>query len=185
MLAILLFLIPLLACSSAQQFAGAFINNSLPAVPGSEIAFFNLKDANSKNVTLTNYVSLNSTRGRLLPASIKRVVLYVHGLNRDPQTYESYLLSAFSQIPNRPDVTLDNVLMLAPYFPNGNDKNVGYPWNTSATTPGAGSYTSALVWQGSGYANGANNQYPYKQTTVSSFSVLDQIIQYYDNKALL
>jgi len=179
MLASFILSLALLSLVSAQQYAGRYINNTLPAVGGSEIAFWNMKDANGKNVTFTNYASLNATGGRLLPANIKRVVLLVHGLNRDPYNYMVNLLSAFSQIPNRPDVTLNNVLMIAPYFPNGNDKNVGFPWANSTST------TNALVWQGSGYAGGYNNQYPTAQATVSSFSVLDQLIQYYDNKTLL
>lgn len=179
MLASFILSLALLTLVSAQQYAGRYINNTLPAVGGSEIAFWNMKDANGKNVTFTNYASLNATGGRLPPANIKRVVLLLHGLNRDPYNYMANLLSAISQIPNRPDVTLNNVLMIAPYFPNGNDKNVGFPWVNSTST------TNALVWQGSGFAGGYNNQYPTSQATVSSFSVLDQLIQYYDNKTLL
>jgi hypothetical protein len=64
------------------------------------------------------------------------------------------------------------------------DKGSGYPWNTSLAAGGARSYTSALVWKGSQWAAGGNNQYPYKSTTTSSYTVLDTLVQYFDNKAL-
>jgi hypothetical protein len=37
---------------------------------------------------------------------------------------------------------------------------------------------------GSQWSGGANNQYPYKQTTVSSYKVLDYILQYYSDSTL-
>jgi hypothetical protein len=43
--------------------------------------------------------------------------------------------------------------------------------------------SSAMVWQGSQWASGAANQYPYNHATISSYTVLDQIIQYYNNAA--
>lgn len=76
--------------------------------------------------------------------------------------------------------------MIAPYFANGDDKGVGYPWTTGLKA-GRGSTSSALVWSGSQWASGADNQYPAYPTNVtdiSSYDVLDQIIQYFDNPAL-
>lgn len=75
--------------SNAQQWAGDNITTSLPVVPGAEIAYFNIKDANKKNTTLLNYMSLNSNGKRLDPKALKRAVIVVHGLNRDPNTYMS------------------------------------------------------------------------------------------------
>lgn len=43
--------------SLAQQYAGDVIPNTLPTVPGAEIAFFRINDPSgkNKNLTLTNY----------------------------------------------------------------------------------------------------------------------------------
>lgn len=90
------------------------------------------------------------------------------------------MLSALSQVPNS-DVNQNSVAICAPYFPNGNDKNVGYPW-TNGLAAGAGSTSSALVWTGSQFADGANNVYPYKTKTMSSYAVLDLLIKYFDDK---
>lgn len=86
----------LLQLTFAQQFAGDYINNSLPYVPGSEIAFFKIKDnpsgtnAANNNLTLINYYSTTGTSGKRLDTSkIQRVVIFIHGLNRDPGTYMS------------------------------------------------------------------------------------------------
>ena len=72
---------------------------------------------------------------------------------------------------------------MAPYFPNGDDKNTGYPW-TSGLSPGRGSTSNCLVWSGSQWSAGGTNQYPYTSTNTSSYTVLDQIIQYFDNATL-
>ncbi|GME50293.1 wsc-domain-containing protein [Neofusicoccum parvum] len=171
-------LLSIASLSNAQQYVGATINTGLPAVPGSEITYFNIKDANNKNTTLINYMSLNSTSQRPNPKLLKRAVIVIHGLNRDPGTYMSNMLSALSQVTGHSDVNTDSVAIVAPYFTNGDDKGVGYPWDTTK----GGSYTSVLVWKGSQWASGANNQYPKTQTTVSSYAVLDQLTQYFDNK---
>lgn len=185
----------------AQQFQGAVIPNSLPSVPGSEQAFWNILDANKKNTTLTTYSSLTTSGTRLTPSAIKRVVIFIHGLDRDPYNYMSNMLSAISQIQGAPDINFSSVQVVCPYFANGDDKNIGYPFNTSAPAGGSGSYTSALVWPGSEWIGGqcessrcthiltyrilgALNEYPYKQKTLSNYAVLDQMIQYYDNKTL-
>lgn len=94
----------------------------------------------------------------------------------------SYMLSALAQVPNS-DVNQDSVAICAPYFPNGNDKTVGYPW-TSGLAAGKGSTSSQLVWSGSNFADGANNQYPYTTKTVSSYYALDILIKYFDNKTI-
>ncbi|KAL0260501.1 hypothetical protein SLS55_004190 [Diplodia seriata] len=166
--------------SNAQQYAGENITTSLPVVPGAEITYFNIKDTNRKNTTLINYMSLNSTGQRPDPRALKRAVIVVHGLNRDPNTYMSNMLSALAQVTGHPEVSTDSVAILAPYFTNGDDKSTGgYPW-----VDGKGSTTSALVWKGSQWASGANNQYPKTQTTVSSYAVMDQLTTYFDNKTL-
>lgn len=82
---------------------------------------------------------------------------------------------------NDQEISRDTVSVMAPYFPNGADRNTGYPW-TDGLSPGEGSTSDALVWPGSKWSAGANNEYPHAHRHVSSFAVLDQLIQYYDNK---
>lgn len=78
--------------ASAQQYLGDVIPNATyPSIPGSELAYFRVKDPAGKNnnLTLVNYLSLGSTGKRLVPANVKRAVIIIHGLNRDPGTYMS------------------------------------------------------------------------------------------------
>jgi len=66
----------------------------------------------------------------------------------------NYMLSALSAVPGQPQINRDSVQLVAPYFPNGDDKAGGttqqtlgyyaYPWNVSAPA-GYGSYTNVLV----------------------------------------
>jgi hypothetical protein len=65
---------------SAQQFQGSVINNTLPFVPGSEITYFNILDANKKNTTLINYSSLTASGSRLIPSQIERAIVFIHGM---------------------------------------------------------------------------------------------------------
>ncbi|KAL3426463.1 WSC domain-containing protein-like protein 5 [Phlyctema vagabunda] len=164
---------------------GLLIILSVPYLGGAAITYFKIKEPTGKqnvNLTLTNYISLNSTGGRLVGTKVQRAVIVVHGLDRDPGTYMANMLNALTQVPNS-DINRDSVAICAPYFPNGNDKNIGYPW-TAGLAAGRGSTSSALVWAGSQWASGGNNQYPYKTTTVSSYEVLDQLIAYFDDKSI-
>jgi hypothetical protein len=65
----------------------------------------------------------------------------------------------------------------------GDDKRIGYPW-TDGLSAGRGSTTSALVWKGSQWSAGGNNQYPYYSQTTSSYTVLDTLVQYFDDRTL-
>ena len=65
----------------------------------------------------------------------------------------------------------------------GDDKGTGYPW-TDGLKPQRGSTTSALVWKSSQWSAGANNQYPYYSQTTSSYTVLDTLVQYFDDRTL-
>ena len=78
-----------LCAVSAQQFAGDQISNSLPFVRGSEIAYWKIADpaGSSTTLTLTNYWSLRNDLTRLNNVDVKRVVVIVHGLNRDANNY--------------------------------------------------------------------------------------------------
>lgn len=77
---------------SAQQYAGDNITNSLPKVPGSELAYFKIADPSGKtpkayNLTLTNYQSLQADGSQVDPKAVERAIIIIHGLERDPATY--------------------------------------------------------------------------------------------------
>lgn len=91
-------------------------------------------------------------------------------------------LNALEKVTD-PNINQDSVAVIAPYFTNGDDKGYAYPWNNNAPN-GQGSTTNALVWKGSQWSAGANNQYPYTSTNTSTFFVLDTLIQYFDNTTL-
>ena len=76
---------------TAQQYAGDNITQTIESVPGSEIAYFKVKDpaGKSAHLTLTNYYSLQANNARLVPSQLKRAVIVIHGLDRDPWTYMS------------------------------------------------------------------------------------------------
>ena len=113
------------AAASAQQYAGEIIETNLPNVPGAEIAYFKIpgvQDSNSKksaNLTLINYMSYGSNGKRLVGSKVQRAVIIVHGLNRDPGTYESNMLSALAKVKSDSNINRDSVAVMAPYFPNG------------------------------------------------------------------
>ncbi|KAI7324666.1 WSC-domain-containing protein [Hortaea werneckii] len=175
----------LLGLVQSQEYAGDVISTTLPGVPGAEIAFWKIQDTKAKNnLTLINYINHGKDGKRLVPSNLKRAVIIIHGLNRDPGTYMANMLSALAQVDNK-EISTDSVAIVAPFFANGDDKNNGgYPW-IDGLPSGQGSYTSALVWKGSQWSAGGNAQYPYKfKNTISSYTCLDQIIQYFDNKSL-
>ncbi|KAI1266095.1 WSC domain-containing protein [Xylariaceae sp. FL1019] len=155
-----------------------------PQVPGSEKAFWNIIDKKARSFSQLNYFSNNGKGQRLNTSDVKRAVIVIHGLNRDPGTYMSNMLSALSQVPDGTGPDFSNTQIIAPMFPNGNDKNTGYPWNATAPAGGYGSTSRALVWQGSGWMNGDNNQYPRLQIATSSFDCVDQYITYFANKTM-
>lgn len=119
----------LCSLASAQQYAGENITTNLPSVPGSEIAYFKIKgvmDSNKNkaaNLTLINYYSHGKNGKRLIESNVQRAVVIIHGLQRDPGTYESNMLSALSQVTTDPNINFDSVAIMAPYFPNGDDKS--------------------------------------------------------------
>ncbi|KAF2723831.1 WSC-domain-containing protein [Polychaeton citri CBS 116435] len=171
--------------TSAQQYQGEVIPNSLPTVLNSEITYFKIKDPRTTsktpaNLTLINYMSLNTSSKRPQDfKKIQRAVIVVHGLNRDPGTYEANMLSALSQVEKSAGLTTDNVAIMAPYFAGGADKNYGFPWDDTN-----GSTSSALVWYASQWSAGAINQYPSGRRTAGSFDVMDQVVQWFGNKTV-
>lgn len=87
-----------LTLTSAQQYFGDTIPNTLPSVPGAEIAYFRIADPAGKNkkLTLTNYYSHGKSNKRLVESNVQRAVVIIHGLNRDPGTYMANMLSALA-----------------------------------------------------------------------------------------
>nr|POE47016.1 wsc domain-containing protein [Quercus suber] len=162
--------------ASAQQYAGDIISANLPTISGAEVAFFKIPDPSGKNnnLTLINYYSHGTNGQRIVESNIQRAVIVLHGLLRDPFNYEN---------DNSGYITPDNVAILAPYFPNGDDKNFGYPW-TDGLASGQGSTSNALVWSGSQWSAGADNHYPHNSRHTSSYYVLDTLVKYFDNKTL-
>lgn len=94
--------------SLAQQYAGDIINNTLPAVAGSEIAFFKIRDSQNQTATLLNYYSLASNGAQINPANAKRAVIVIHGLLRDPYLYINNVMQALAAVTD-PSINKDNV----------------------------------------------------------------------------
>ena len=95
--ALIAILLLVISHTNAQQFSGAVYNNSMPSVPGSEITFWNILDANNKNTSLLNYQNLGENKARQDPKLVQKAVIVIHGLGQDPATYMSNMLSALAQ----------------------------------------------------------------------------------------
>jgi hypothetical protein len=123
---------------SAQQYVGAPVNNSLPSTSGAVVTYFNVVDSSGKNATLLNYFSAPNGQ-RQDESKVQRAIIIIHGLNRDPWDYFGYI---WNLIPNAAqnisEISQETVSIMSPYFPNGADKNFGYPW-TDGLAPGHGS----------------------------------------------
>jgi len=167
----------------AQQFEGDVIPNKLPSVPGSEKAYWKITDKKGREFTQINYFSQDGKGKRLDPNNVQRAVIIIHGNARDPGVYMANMLSGLSQVPKGTGPTFANTQIITPYFPNGEDKEFGYPWDDSLPKGGYGSTSNALVWRDSGWMDGENNQYPRLQVATSSFDCVDQIIQYFADKS--
>lgn len=74
--------------------------------------------------------------------------------------------------------TKDNVAIIAPLFANEDDKGTAYPFDDASGT----SSSNALVWNSWNWAYGRNNIYPASSTNISSFHVLDEIVNYYKDQ---
>lgn len=132
----------------AQQYLGERFKNNLTEVVGAEIAYWNIVDKKDRNLTLVNYVSTNSFGRRLDPKKVQRLILMLHGDARDPFRYMTAALTSLNLLPKKAGgPSMDNVQIIAPLFPNGENKGEAYPW-TDGLPPGEGSTSSALVWKG-------------------------------------
>lgn len=173
--------------AAAQQYAGDVIPGTLPQVDNAEVAFWKIRDPTDQNANLTliNYASLNTQGQRPDQSKIQRAVLSIHGLLRDPWNYENDMLNALNVATGyNSRVNRDTVSVIAPYFASGSDKTFAYPWDESAK-PGRGSNTSAIVWRGSQWSAGGNNQYPHSHKgDISAFYIMDEIIRHFDDKSV-
>lgn len=77
--------------TAAQQYAGDVISAFLPTIAGAEVAFFKIPDTTGENgnLTLINYYSHRTDGSRIVESDIKRAVIVLHGLLRDPWNYET------------------------------------------------------------------------------------------------
>lgn len=170
--AALLLCAALVAPTWAQQYAGDVILNNLPKVPGAEIAYFRITEPTGRNtrLTLMNYYSLQDLDVRVEPTDVRRAIIIIHGLDRDPGTYMIYIQNALRELTSDPNINRSSVAIMAPFFANRRDR-----------LPAA---SSALVWRGSKWSAGANNHRPNQARTVSSFEVLDQLVRFFDDRTM-
>ncbi|KAK9413906.1 putative WSC domain-containing protein [Seiridium unicorne] len=174
------------------QYTGTAFENSLAAThERSEITFFKIRDPSGAHVctsdaagdlSLLTFSSLNTTGGRPVDADLKRAVIVIHGARADPWNYHAAMIQAL-QLVQDDEISLDTVAITAPYYPNDDDAGTGYPYNANGATPAEKYPSPALVWYDDNWSGGANNEYPPNTQTVSAFDTLDQIIQFYGNKA--
>lgn len=169
----------LVALTQAQQYAGESYDNDFPSISGSEIAFFNIKDTGDtgKNGTLLNYYSLNSAGQQIDPSIVQRVYVVIHGTLRDPETYISNAMKALAAVTDT-SINKDNVALMAVDFANEDDEGSSFPWADGPTT-------NALVWQDDTWIDSSDVIYPEGLNGISSYDVLDQIVQYFDDKTVL
>ncbi|KAF7539088.1 hypothetical protein G7054_g2461 [Neopestalotiopsis clavispora] len=176
----------------AGQYTGTPFANSLASTHDrSEITYFKIRDPSGQHVcssdaasdiSLLTFQSLNTTGGRPIDADLRRAVIVLHGARNDPWNYHAAMIQAL-ELVTVDDISLDNVAITAPYYPNDDDATTGFPYNPNGATPAEKYPSPALVWYNDEWSGGANNEYPPNTRTVSSFDTLDQLIQWYGNKA--
>jgi len=94
-----------------------------------------------------------------------------------PENYESPILEALGDVGiQNENLNADSVAVVAPFFPN--------PSNPRGVIASDEAGANGLVWSANAWYYGAQSIYPSNTSSVSSFSVVDQMIQYFDNKAL-
>jgi hypothetical protein len=98
----------------AQQYAGQPIPNSLPAVPGAELTFFNVRDGFGRNNTLINYYSAPGGK-RPDNSRIQRAVVVLPGMNRNANGYFTSIRNQIAKATKRnPNITEQTVMIFAP-----------------------------------------------------------------------
>ncbi|KAE8268748.1 hypothetical protein A4X09_0g3596 [Tilletia walkeri] len=109
-------------------------------------------------------------------SSVKRVLIQIHGMGREASVNWKQAARARHEAAEKSrGFSTKDVLIVAPVFFNGNDKD-RYRWS------GKGSTGPLLVWKGNGWGDGERNQYPHTQKTVSSFEALDAMLLYYSDR---
>lgn len=168
----LLFIAAFLLLAHAQQDAGQ-PDRKLPDIPGASLSFFPIVDPknNTDDLSIFSYFSMQNDTHNIDYAAIQRAVIIIHGHDGDPDKYMSYVHGALREASRiNPDVNRSSVAIIAPYFANG-DPNIPNDRH--------------LYWKGSQWSAGASNRYPRDaRRAVSSFDVLDQIVRFFDKKAL-
>jgi hypothetical protein len=177
----------------SAQYAGTPWTHSLTKTHTlSNITFFKIRDPSGQHVCksdpasdlgLLTYLSLNSTGGRLQNNAIRRLVIVISGANADAWAYHKDMLDSLQAMGDS-TINPNSVAILSPYFPNDNHANRGFPYNASGRTPDEKYPSPALVWYGTEWSGGANNQYPPRLRSVSAYDVLDEIVKYYSQKTL-
>lgn len=110
--------------SYAQQFAGANYTNAMPSVPGAEITFWNILDTKGANTSLLTYNNLGTNNKRQNTSKVQKAVIFIHGLNEDPQTYMSNMLSGLATATGtKSTVNSDTISIVCPSFSNGDGKS--------------------------------------------------------------
>lgn len=94
------------------------------------------------------------------------------------QSYEYAMLNALAAIPAPLNATInsDSVAVIAPGFFN--------PVRNNGIISEDNAGSNALGFQDWEWFSGGNSIYPSNTSTVSSYDVLDQIIQYFDDKSI-
>lgn len=177
-----------------EQYVGTPFEHFLPPSINSEVTFFKVRDPigefacesdddSRANLSLLNYMSLDTRNQRHNPSTLMRAVIVVHGLNRDPWNYHAATVQALAKASAQdPTKNLDTVAVMAPYFPNGDDKGFAYPWDDEGQDLAGRAHSPALVWWTSAWSAGAVNNYPPRTRSVSSFAVLDQVVQWFGDR---
>jgi hypothetical protein len=77
--------------ATAQQYEGDVVSANLPTVENAEINFFKIRDPSggSESLSLINYYSLGTEGKHIEQSKIKRAIISIHGLLRDPWNYEN------------------------------------------------------------------------------------------------
>ncbi|EPQ30587.1 uncharacterized protein PFL1_02111 [Pseudozyma flocculosa PF-1] len=145
-------------------------NLKLPAVAGAKVQLFAFRPQSGlEPVVVPAYVDewfdvADIDRIR----DIKRAVVHTHGQIRDGWAAWKDAADARAKLD---EATQRSVVIVVPQFFNGSDKDIYHG-------TGPGSTGNLLVWDLNGWGEGAVNQLPESDTSVSSFEVLDTLGRY-------
>ncbi|KAH9930400.1 uncharacterized protein BXZ73DRAFT_77854 [Epithele typhae] len=154
----------LLAAVHAQQYQGTPSANTLPPVDGATVEFFRINDTLGRNSTLINYFSLDSDHDR---SKVTRALLINTAFDGRPDIHFRAARDARNLATlNNSAVQRETAAILVPLWFDPGDNVQG----------------DALVWtEGANYSTGDDNLHPADRA-VSSFDVMDQILQWFDSE---